>query len=116
MQANKIIKRLGYEKAKVLLQGLGNEHDAALLEYRRANNIYEVGDYVLFPIACEKSGKYFGKIIDYRSDINQFDVLGSRHWGWFTSSELQHATNAEIKAKRRLDLPESVILSLGEVS
>lgn len=93
-------------------QGLRDQ----MLEYRRANNIFEVGDYVLFPIACEKGGKYFGKIIDYRSDINQFDVLGSRHWGWFTSSELQHANDAEIKAKRRLDLPESVVQSLGEVS
>lgn len=48
MQASKIIiKRLGYEKAKVMLQGLGNEHDAALLEYRRANNIFEVGGWIV---------------------------------------------------------------------
>ena len=73
--------------------------DKAMLEYRRQHNIFEVGDKVVAPILNES---FVGKIISYRSDIDKFDVMGSRHWGWFFAHQLKHLTDAEIAAGRRL--------------
>lgn len=43
-----LIEQLGgYEKAKVILQGVGHEHDNMLLNHRRAHNIFEEGDYII---------------------------------------------------------------------
>ena len=72
--------------------------DKALLEYRRQHNIFEVGDKVVAPIL---HGCFVGKIIAYRSDIDRFDVMGSRHWVGFllTSS----STRQMQKSKRVKD-------------
>ncbi|WP_407412108.1 hypothetical protein [Acinetobacter sp.] len=94
MQASKIIiKRLGYEKAKVMLQGLGNEHDAALLEYRRQNGFFEVGDWVVSTL--------------YGSGDNLFQFES-----WLVDLEdcIRHANDAEIEANRRLDCEAKEVL------
>ena len=92
----------GYEKCKDILSqpniGFIMNVEALrrhMLEYRRQHNIFEVGDKVVAPIL---HGYFVGKIIAYRSDIDRFDVMGSRHWGWFFAHQLKHATDAEIKA------------------
>ena len=117
MQASEIIiKRLGYEKAKVMLQGLGNEYDAALLEYRRQHNIFEVGDPVIrkwnnqlyWIISDIDNGSEF--LIHKNKDAKFKDCKVCE-----LHCNLSHATDAEIEANRRLDLPESVVKILGEV-
>ena len=121
MQASKIIiKRLGYEKAKVMLQGLGNEYDAALLEYRRQNNIFEIGD----PIVCTCKDADIQEVLfakeHFNSEKSGLVKCGDKGYMGFTCmldvKDIRHATDAEIEANRRLDLPESVVLSLREVS
>ena len=102
-----LIEQLGgYEEAKEWYkdQDLRGNHTVrirhALLEYRRQHNIFEIEDKVVAPIS---HGYFVGKIIAYRSDIDRFDVMGSRHWGWFFAHQLKHATDAEIKAGKRLE-------------
>jgi hypothetical protein len=58
---------------------------------------FKKGDLVIAPIL---DGVFVGKIIDYRSDIDKFDVLGTTHWDWYDKSQLRHA---ETKAEHRLD-------------
>lgn len=58
---------------------------------------FKKGDLVIAPIL---DGFFVGKIIDYRSDINKFDVLGTTHWEWYNKSQLRHAEN---KAGHSLD-------------
>ena len=87
-----------------------------LLEYRRANNIFEVGDWVvstlnlgLEPESMVCQIKFFHEgVVTTQSACGE--IVN------FHSSKFRHATNAEIKVKRRHDLPESVVKSLGEVS
>lgn len=70
--------------------------EEALLEYRRANNIYEVGDWV-FPRA-KGSGframqiKKITKTFLYADHL----ILNVEHW--------RHATDAEIEAGKRLEV------------
>lgn len=58
---------------------------------------FKKGDLVIAPIL---DGVFVGKIIDYRSDIDKFDVLGTTHWDWYDKSQLRHAEN---KARHSLD-------------
>ncbi|WP_434278949.1 hypothetical protein [Acinetobacter sp. CE-15] len=58
---------------------------------------FKKGDLVIAPIL---DGVFVGKIIDYRSDIDKFDVLGTTHWDWYNKSQLRHA---ETKAGHSLD-------------
>ena len=99
-----LIKKLGgYEKAKVILQAVGHEHDAMLLEYRRANNIFEVMDLVV--------GRCYEDYDDAILTITEkFDHFGNPSVVFECErticddfeSELRHATDAEIKAGHRL--------------
>jgi hypothetical protein len=79
------------------------EIEKQLLEYRRQNGFFEVGDFII--ISTFKPEHQFHQISK--------DDVGSH---WINLVEFRHATNAEIKAQRRLDLPESVVQSLGEIS
>ena len=85
-----LIKKFGgYEKAKVILQAVGHEHDAMLLEYRREHNIFEVGDFIVLLHTNYRSDvfaltKSFKEIYDEKGIV------------------YRHATNAEIKAGHRL--------------
>lgn len=74
----------------------------SLLEYRRANKIYEVGDFIIDTLIGNKVIKYH----------DGYKLMPSN----YVSAFLMHASDAEIEANRRLDLPESVVKSLGEVS
>jgi len=49
---------------------------------------FKKGDLVIAPIL---DGFFVGKIIDYRSDIDKFDVLDTTHWDWYDKSQLRHA-------------------------
>ena len=94
-----LIEQLGgYKKAKVILQAVGHEHDAMLLEHRRQHNIFEAGDLVikthpkntiLWPVlGVYKNG---GVWLDYKG------------FCW-KPPRVRHATDEEIKAGRRLSM------------
>ena len=78
-----------YEKAKSKLRDNGSLHaerlKKALLEYRRQHNTFEIGDLYVF---TEKYSK--------QSVIHKVDSLNSG------KGCIRHATDAEIKAGRRL--------------
>lgn len=89
-----LIEQLGgYEKAKEMRHYLfcyvdGDHYmavDAALLEYRRQHNIFEVGDKVVWR-----------KSLTPISSLMEITDLDGETWG------IRHATSAEIKAGRRL--------------
>lgn len=105
----------GYEKAKAVLNNpnaslLHNVESLKqrLLEYRRAHNIFEVGDYAL-PNSNHSdevhflSGWYI-EGLDFRYKTNSGD------WGVIVKSCMtdswRHATDAEIEAGKRLDNKE----------
>lgn len=74
---------------------------AALLAYRRANHIYEIGDLV---VTTKKSHLVNIDNIGTVSNINSLGYLfidGSR--SGYDPDNFRHATDAEIKANRRLD-------------
>ena len=88
-----LIEQLGgYEKAKVILQAVGHEHDAMLLEYRRQHNIFEVGDKVVV-----KAEPFWPE--DYL-----IQTVGQEHIGKWYMSAWRHATDEEIKAGKRLEV------------
>ena len=88
-----LIEQLGgYEKAKVILQTVGHEHDAMLLEYRRQHNIFEVGDKVVI-----KAEPFWPE--DYI-----IQTVGQEHIGKWYMAAWKHATDAEIKAGKRLEV------------
>jgi len=60
--------------------------EAALLEYRRANNIFEVGDAMIIP--SRGNGIFYFNALFSDSDI----------------AEARHATDAEIKAGKRSEI------------
>ena len=88
-----LIEQLGgYERAKIIqgsreMGGLPYDLDLedALLQYRRQHNIFEIGDLYVF---TEKYSK--------QSVIHKVDSLNSG------KGCIRHATDAEIKAGRRL--------------
>lgn len=115
-----LIEQLGgYEKAKLCLdtptarECVKNELSSALLEYRRANNIFEVGDLVTHPT-------YDWKILKVHDPIPSEGILFAKtndhvkhHWGHglvfddigvvcVSYNECRHVTNDEIKAGKRL--------------
>lgn len=101
---NLIEKLGGYEKAKDKFRDNGSFHSdrikSALLQYRRENNIFEVGDFVL------TIDQFFGdsifKIRDVYSRYDGLRIALFEHGGFFRLSALQHATPSEIKAGHRL--------------
>ena len=99
-----LIEQLGgYEKAKVILQAVGHEHDAMLLEYRRQHNIFEVGDKVVFRECSGIGGA--SDAIDLMT-VKSIDAFGVR----MTNSlcpwaiQIRHATDEEIKVGKRLEV------------
>ena len=83
------LHRLKLEKKDLLTCGdlvvVESEIDAALIEYRRQHNIFEIGDLYVF---TEKYSKH--------SVIHKVDSLNSG------KGCIRHATDEEIKAGRRL--------------
>lgn len=91
---NLIEKLGGYDRAKDALElpldyGFSDDDiKAALLEYRRQHNIFEVGDKIIFYIVGNS-------VMEYADCLNMF----------LSQSLIRHATDAEIKAgKRRPEL------------
>lgn len=93
-----LIEQLGgYENAKVILQAVGHEHDAMLLEYRRQHNIFEEGDKTVF-------------VDDFMHDELMTVAWTRKGEVWMDEgakrctnlSMIRHATDEEIKAGRRL--------------
>lgn len=87
---------------------------ADLLEYRRQNNIFEVGDWVVNVDGISDNDVYTVK--EKHGNFIVGDNGGSRGFWILFIEEIRHATDAEIKANRCLDLHETVVQSLGEVS
>ena len=88
------LHRLKLEKKDLLTCGdlvvVESEIDAALIEYRRQHNIFEVGDKVVV-----KAEPFWPE--DYL-----IQTVGQEHIGKWYMSAWRHATDAEIKAGRRL--------------
>lgn len=93
-----LIEQLGgYEKAKVILQAVGHEHDAMLLEYRRQHNIFEVGDKVI------GSKLFDDRIFEFQYYLPELSMaVISKDGASIGLNQLRHATNAEIAAEHRL--------------
>ena len=99
----------GYNAAKAKFRDNGSFHaermKAALLAYRRAHNIYEVGDYIL-PNSKFLSFEPYLLTEDCKFEYKYNTKSG--HWGIVLKSYLpkawRHATNDEIKANHRLDV------------
>ena len=78
--------------------------DKELLEYRRENNIFEVGDVVVYPhLSHERlfSVRYVGgdQIVVYEL----WDEMGAKTFTEFHPySDIRHATDAEIKTGHRI--------------
>ncbi|WP_411684280.1 hypothetical protein [Acinetobacter indicus] len=105
-----LIEQLGgYEKAKKQvnrLESKGNLVTAEgmkleLLEYRRQHNIFEVGDKVVFEahFCDEHKGSGYGEITYCTMDKRVFKI--DNYYLVFVD-EIRHATDAEIKAGKRL--------------
>ena len=95
----------GYEKAKSKLRDNGSLHaerlKAALLEYRRQHNIYELDDYVVYQGDAGLSGLFR---IEKLTKTGKPKSVKSNRFGGFPCRycEVRHATDEEIKAGRRL--------------
>ncbi|WP_179988354.1 MULTISPECIES: hypothetical protein [unclassified Acinetobacter] len=75
-----------------------------LLEYRRQHNIFEVGDKVVF-IESELKNPRLMTVIEVSEPICGF-LMAECSWGitnGFYPSRYRHATDAEIKAGKRLE-------------
>ena len=116
----KITNQAEYDAAKKTLeiphvdfimnaQGLRDQ----MLEYRRANKIFEAGDLVVSNCSNQEN-----RVFVYKITIGKNIVVNcKRGKGYcYPKKWFRHADDKEIKAGRRLDLPESVVKSLGEVS
>lgn len=90
------LHRLKLEKKDLLTCGdlivVESEIDAALLEYRRQHNIFEVGDKV-----AVKDHPFWPE--DY-----VILTVEQEHIGKWYMSAWRHATDAEIKAGKRLEV------------
>ena len=98
-----LIERLGgYERAKhefemikemkPIYPGEIETNDRLLLEYRRQHNIFEVGDKVVI------------KAEPFRPEDYIIQTVGQEHIGKWYMAAWKHATDAEIKAGKRLEV------------
>ena len=98
---NNLIEKLGgYKNAKVILQAVGHEHDAMLLEYRREHNIFEVGDKVVV-LTNALGNKYTWMVESIDGIMVEISQVGQPN-EWVHYSEIAHTTPKEIAAGHRL--------------
>lgn len=111
-----LIEQLGgYEKAKRELEL--KEQDSvlqcciavtaemirdALLEYRRQHNIFEVGDKVVLKRPDQFSEIYTYDAYSEKMDLHFFE--SESDYGHVALDRVRHATDAEIKAGKRLEV------------
>ena len=99
-----LIEQLGgYEKAKVILQAVGHEHDAMLLKYRRKHNIFESDDLVTSKKWVDGSIHKI-KLVDSEDRTLKIFSHDMAFSFWVDSRNYRHATDAEIKAGKRLEV------------
>lgn len=103
-----LIEQLGgYDKAKAefkalkkhpeLYSGEFAKNDALLLEHRRTNNIFEIGDNVVYADA------EFYEVVGIQGSRNiAVKVINSDFTMSIVSKHCRHATGEEIEAGRRL--------------
>ena len=94
-----LIEQLGgYEAAKAEGEKWGFDDflNNQLLEYRRANNIYEVGDKVV------SIDKYSNDMIFTVAELTSKNVFTSMEFGEIAYSFVRHAKEEEIEAGKRL--------------
>lgn len=96
------LHRLKLEKKDLLTCGdlvvVESEIDAALLEYRRQHNIFEVGDFIFHPM--------FGALFEIKRIAEKY-VVASTKSGYETKLLIElisHATDKEAKAGKRLEV------------
>ena len=114
-----LIEQLGgYERAKAFLNaasytmdelimmqrsGVRPQHvEKALLEYRRQHSIFEVGDFVLRNDGFRNVLKVTSIEGEYANLVRRVD--GESIWSRFKLVDIRHATDAEIKAGKRLEV------------
>lgn len=93
----------GYESAKSKLRDNGSLHaerlKKALLEYRRQHNIFEVGDWVV------KASRLKDNTLYQIDEIAESKNYVKTKCGVFIDAPMfKHATDAEIKAGKRLEV------------
>ena len=98
------LHRLKLEKKDLLACGdlvvVESEIDAALLEYRRQHNIFEVGDKVV--VLTNALGNKYTWIVESIDGIMvEISQVGQPN-EWVHYSEIAHTTPEEIKAGHRL--------------
>lgn len=94
---------ISWEENQLLMQQL---REKAALEYRRQHNIFEVGDTAVNVRGEETRLLKIWKVdvcpTDKRMSIADYDADGLAGWSRFHC--LRHATDAEIKAGKRLEV------------
>lgn len=102
-----LIEQLGgYEEAKRILRMamIKSDYDGGilaktLLEYRRQHNIFERNDYVV-----NKDTKYSDELNIVSASNDKALWFFGKIYGGFVKSQFRHATDAEIKAGKRLEV------------
>jgi len=104
-----LIEQLGgYEKAKAESEARHRseiapcELDRQLLGYRRANNIFEVGDKVVIRKADGHPDLFTYESISKSGNMHFFE--SPFNYGHLDLCKVRHATDAEIKAGKRLEV------------
>ena len=104
-----LIEQLGgYDRAKIRLDGAEQslsyykDLSAALLEYRRQHNIFEVGDKVVYTGRANDNDLYTVKEIYTGNDFVFGDNGADKNFWILFLGEIRHATDEEIKAGKRL--------------
>lgn len=99
----------GYESAKSKARDNGSFHSErlkkALLEYRRQHNIFEVNDLIVFDNTKQYCALLPDDIMTYESMF--YTDARVRQGGRFFAvsfAAIRHATDAEIKAGKRLEV------------
>ncbi|MEX5380572.1 hypothetical protein [Acinetobacter towneri] len=99
------LRRLELDKKDLLTCGglvvVKSELDAALLEYRRQHNIFEVGDLVIDTNYKDSDIQEIKSVNGNRIEV--FHKNKSYYFATFIFS-FRHATDAEIKAGKRLEV------------
>ena len=102
-----LIEQLGgYEESKKFLSEILNNKspreilNRELLEYRRQHNIFEVGDKV---VLISNSDDDIFEYTEYSKNLDLHFFESKNNYGHASLSNIRHATDAEIKAGKRLD-------------
>lgn len=103
-----LIEQLGgYESAKSKLRDNGSLHaerlKKALLEYRRANNIYEFMDRVCLTINIHDESIH-DDVLYVTAACRFGQWVAVNHLYEFSPEKVRHATDEEVKAGKRLEV------------